>query len=110
MINQGCLWKAAFDLHTVLEHHESMRETGLKAFLHAFRVPFPVAIDRHGDGKALPLPLTMARWEMRGTPPLILIDRSGIGAISLRNWMTWRSERKSRDWRLNRHQSEYPTQ
>lgn len=78
MINQGCHGKAEFGLHTVLEHHESMRETGLKAFLHAFRVPLPVAIDRHGDGKALTL--TMAREELRGTPTLILIDRSGIRA------------------------------
>jgi peroxiredoxin len=62
-------------LHTVFEHHEAMRETSLKAFVHEFRVTFPVGIDRHVAGEALPL--TMARYAMRGTPTLILIDRAG---------------------------------
>ena len=62
-------------LHTVFEHHEAMRDVGLKAFLHEFRVTFPVGVDRHRDGQSLPS--TMARYEMRGTPTLILIDRAG---------------------------------
>jgi peroxiredoxin len=62
-------------LHTVFEHHEAMRDVSLKAFMHEFRVTFPVAVDRHRDGMSLPS--TMARYEMRGTPTLILIDRAG---------------------------------
>ncbi len=63
-------------LHTVFEHHEAMREAGLRAFVHEFRVTFPVGIDRHeGDD---PMPLTMSRYAMRGTPTLILIDRQGL--------------------------------
>lgn len=62
-------------LHTVFEHHDAMREPSLKAFMHEFRVTFPVAVDRHQDGESLPS--TMARYEMRGTPTLILVDRAG---------------------------------
>ena len=63
-------------LHTVFEHHEAMREAGLRAFVHEFRVTFPVGIDRHeGDD---PMPRTMSRYAMRGTPTLILIDRQGL--------------------------------
>lgn len=62
-------------LHTVFEHHAAMQMPGLKAFLHEFRVTFPVGVDRHAEGDALPL--TMARYGMRGTPTLILIDRAG---------------------------------
>ena len=62
-------------LHTVFEHHAAMREASLKAFMQEFRVTFPVGVDRHEDGR--PLPLTMARYAMQGTPTLILIDRAG---------------------------------
>jgi hypothetical protein len=62
-------------LHTVFEHHEAMCEASLKAFVYEFRVTFPVGIDLHANGD--PLPLTMARYAMRGTPTLILIDRAG---------------------------------
>ena len=62
-------------LHTVFEHHEAMREVSLKAFMHEFRVTFPVMVDRQvGES---PLPSTMARYAMQGTPTLILIDRAG---------------------------------
>ena len=62
-------------LHTVFEHHEAMREVSLKAFMHEFRVTFPVMVDRQvGES---PLPSTMARYAMQGTPTLILIDRDG---------------------------------
>ena len=66
-------------LHTVFEHHSAMQLPGLKAFMHEFRVTFPVGVDRHADAGAQAdgLPLTMARYGMRGTPSLILIDRAG---------------------------------
>ncbi len=62
-------------LHTVFEHHEAMTATALRAFLHEYRINFPVAIDQPGsDG---PIPLTMRSYGMRGTPTLILIDGEG---------------------------------
>ncbi len=63
-------------LHSVFEHHEAMREASLKAFVQEFRVTFPIGIDRHEGGD--PMPLTMSRYAMRGTPTLILIDRQGV--------------------------------
>ena len=61
-------------LHTVFEHHDAMGPQALRAFLHEYRVPFPVGVDRPG-GTAIPT--TMAASEMRGTPTLVLIDREG---------------------------------
>lgn len=66
---------AVVGLHSVFEHHEAMTPTSLAAFLHEFRVPFPVAVDAHAEGSALPI--TMSRYGLRGTPSLVLIDRRG---------------------------------
>lgn len=66
---------AVVGLHTVFEHHDAMQPLSLRAFLHEFRVRFPVAVDEPGrDG---PIPVTMRSFGMRGTPTLILIDREG---------------------------------
>lgn len=63
-------------LHTVFEHHEAQgTQKALAAFLHEYRVNFPVAIDAP-DGTSR-IPKTMATYELRGTPSLILIDRLG---------------------------------
>jgi peroxiredoxin len=62
-------------LHTVFEHHAAMTPVSLDAYLHEFRITFPVGIDRHENGN--PLPVTMNRYEMRGTPTMILIDHLG---------------------------------
>ncbi len=61
-------------LHTVFEHHEAMTPVALKAFLHEYRIRFPVAVDAAGQG---PMPRTMAEWGLEGTPSLILFDRQG---------------------------------
>lgn len=62
-------------IHTVFEHHEAMTPVALAAFIHEYRLTFPVAVDRPaGDG---PIPSTMAAYGMRGTPSLVLIDRTG---------------------------------
>ncbi|RPE79888.1 redoxin domain-containing protein [Vulcaniibacterium tengchongense] len=66
---------AVVGLHTVFEHHEAMTPAALRAFLHEYRIPFPVGVDRH-DG-ASPLPRTMRAYAMRGTPTWTLIDREG---------------------------------
>jgi peroxiredoxin len=62
-------------IHTVFEHHAAMTPVALEAFLHEYRVPFPVAVDKPGaDG---PIPRTMAAYGMRGTPSTIIVDRDG---------------------------------
>ena len=66
---------AVIGLHTVFEHHAAMTPVSLQAFLHEYRIPFPVAVDRPGDGD--PIPQTMRAYAMRGTPTLCLIDAQG---------------------------------
>lgn len=66
---------AVIGLHTVFEHHEAMGPASLAAFLHEYKVTFPVAVDAASpDGG--PVPTTMRRYGMQGTPTLLLIDRS----------------------------------
>ncbi len=63
-------------LHTVFEHHEVQgTRAALVAFLHEYRFPFPVGIDRPGASGGIPR--TMAAYVMQGTPTLVLIDRRG---------------------------------
>ncbi len=66
---------AVIGLHTVFEHHAAMQEESLKAFLHEYKVAFPVAIDKPTEG--YPIPHTMGIYQMQGTPTLLLIDRQG---------------------------------
>jgi hypothetical protein len=66
---------AVLGLHTVFEHHEAMQEISLKAFLHEYRIPFPVGIDQPSDNH--PTPKTMRDYDLQGTPTTILIDRDG---------------------------------
>lgn len=66
---------AVVGLHTVFEHHEAMTPVALQAFLHEYRVQFPVAVDAPADAGAIPR--TMAAYEMNGTPTLLLFDRDG---------------------------------
>ena len=62
-------------LHTVFEHHAAMTPVALEAFLHEYRIGFPVGVDMPGEPE--PIPRTMAAYGMRGTPTLLLIDRAG---------------------------------
>jgi peroxiredoxin len=62
-------------LHSVFEHHEGMKKATLEAFIHEYKVNFPVAIDEPGEGT--PIPKTMSQYNMRGTPTTILIDKFG---------------------------------
>ena len=39
---------AVLGLHTVFEHHEAMAPVSLRAFLHEYRIDFPVGIDAPG--------------------------------------------------------------
>lgn len=62
-------------LHTVFEHHAAMGPVSLEAFVHEYRLGFPIAIDTPADDG--PIPLTMQAYRLQGTPSLILIDRAG---------------------------------
>ncbi len=68
---------AVIGIHTVFEHHAAMSEVSLKAFLHEYRIEFPVAIDRPSDNPEFPIPQTMNLYQMQGTPTILLIDRQG---------------------------------
>ena len=62
-------------LHTVFEHHSVMGPEALKVFMHEYRIPFPVGVDRAVPGS--PVPATMQRYALRGTPSLMVIGRDG---------------------------------
>ena len=66
---------AVIGLHTVFEHHAAMTPVALEAFIHEFRLTFPVGVDQAGEDG--PIPVTMRRYEMRGTPTTLLIGRDG---------------------------------
>ncbi|MBV7522270.1 redoxin domain-containing protein [Ensifer sp. ENS12] len=62
-------------LHSVFEHHAVMTPDALKAFIHEYRLTFPIAVDQPSDDG--PIPKTMERYGMRGTPTAIIIGRDG---------------------------------
>jgi peroxiredoxin len=62
-------------LHTVFEHHDAMTPVSLEAFIHEYRLTFPIGVDHPSDGT--PVPVTMQRYQMQGTPTSILIGRDG---------------------------------
>jgi len=67
---------AVIGLHATFEHHDAYSPAVIKAFIHEYRLEFPIALDSpnaHG-----PIPHTMDRYGMRGTPSVVLIDRSGL--------------------------------
>jgi len=67
---------AVVGLHTVFEHHAAQGPVdALAAFLHEYKIGFPVGVDAPGDGGGLPE--TMRAYAMQGTPTTILIDRAG---------------------------------
>jgi hypothetical protein len=63
-------------LHATFEHHDAISPAVLKAFIHEYRLKFPIALDQPSTGS--PIPHTMERYKMRGTPSLILIDKEGL--------------------------------
>ena len=71
---------AVVGVHSVFEHHAVMGPDALAAFLHEYRVDYPVAVDAHRPGETLPQ--TMRAYGWRGTPSLTLIDRAGQVRLS----------------------------
>ncbi|WP_300450488.1 TlpA disulfide reductase family protein [Accumulibacter sp.] len=66
---------AVVGLHTVFEHHAAMSPQALAAFIHEYRLSFPIGVDEPAaDG---PVPLTMEKLGLRGTPSTVLLDRHG---------------------------------
>lgn len=68
---------AVVGLHTVFEHHAVMGSAAaLRAFVHEYRLSFPIGIDQpdwqHG------VPLTMQALQLRGTPSLVVLDQQGL--------------------------------
>lgn len=66
---------AVIGLHTVFEHHAAMTGVALEAFVHEYRLTFPIGIDQPADTGHVPL--TMQAYALRGTPSLVLIDCGG---------------------------------
>lgn len=67
---------AVLGLHTVFEHHSAMTPISLRAFLHEYRITFPVGVDDYETG--VDTPITMRRYQLQGTPSLIVIDKAGL--------------------------------
>ena len=67
---------AVIGLHATFEHHDAFSAAVLKAFIQEYRLKFPIALDQ--PNPASPIPHTMERYKMRGTPSLVLIDRHGL--------------------------------
>lgn len=67
---------AVIGVHTVFEHHTAMTPVALEAFIHEYRLTFPIGVDQAGEDN--PIPVTMRRYQMQGTPTAIIIGRDGI--------------------------------
>jgi hypothetical protein len=67
---------AVIGMHTTFEHHDAFNTAVLKAFIQEYRLKFPIALDQPNPSG--PIPHTMERYKMRGTPSLVLIDRQGM--------------------------------
>ncbi|HOM11748.1 MAG TPA: redoxin domain-containing protein [Rubrivivax sp.] len=75
MLCPGCVAHALPQAQRVAEHHAAMGLESLRAFVHEYRINYPVGVDEPGsDG---PIPRTMQAYAMQGTPTLVLIDAQG---------------------------------
>jgi hypothetical protein len=63
-------------LHTTFEHHDAFNTAVLRAFIQEYRLKFPIGLDQANPNG--PIPHTMDRYKMRGTPSLVLIDKIGM--------------------------------
>lgn len=62
-------------VHSVFEHHTAMTPVALEAFIHEYRLTFPIGVDQAAPNGSIPL--TMQAYRLHGTPSLILIDPKG---------------------------------
>ncbi len=63
-------------IHTVFEGHNYQTVERLRSYVNEKRITLPVGVDRHADGRRLPV--TMMRYQTRGTPEMAIIDKQGI--------------------------------
>ena len=66
---------AVIGVHTVFEHHDAMGPNALAAFIHEYRLKFPIGVDQPAESG--PIPVTMQQLRLQGTPSLVLLDRDG---------------------------------
>lgn len=66
-------------MHSVFEHHRAMTPDSLRVFAKEYRLRFPIAIDRSREGS--PIPETMQRWGLNGTPSMVVFGRDGELAL-----------------------------
>ncbi|MEQ1698402.1 MAG: redoxin domain-containing protein [Hyphomicrobiaceae bacterium] len=64
-------------LHMVFENHGEMTPQKLAEFATEHDLDFPIAIDKAGKRPTDDLPMTMAAYEIQGTPTILLFDRQG---------------------------------
>jgi peroxiredoxin len=62
-------------LHTVFEHHQAMQPYALRAFIHEYRLSFPVGVAAYEGNSTMPK--TMQDWHMRGTPSTFVFSANG---------------------------------
>jgi peroxiredoxin len=63
-------------LHSVFEHHDTQgSRAALEAFVHEYKISFPIAIDKQSPDSRIPQ--TMSQYQLQGTPSLLLIDHEG---------------------------------
>ncbi len=62
-------------LHTVFEHHQAMQPHALAAFIHEYRLTFPVGVAAYTGNN--PMPKTMQDWQMQGTPSTFVFAANG---------------------------------
>src|SRR5277367_1930008 len=67
---------AVIGMHATFEHHDVFSTPMLRAFIQEYRLKFPIALGQPNPSS--PIPHTMERYKMRGTPSLVLIDRHGV--------------------------------
>lgn len=62
-------------LHTIFEHHSAFTPAAVEAFVREYDIRHPIGMDSVGANQSVPV--TVGRYEMAGTPSLVLIDRAG---------------------------------
>lgn len=64
-------------MHTVFEHHNIMTTEALSVFVAEYRITFPIAVDKPALPEEGRRPRTMRKYQMEGTPTLVIIDKQG---------------------------------
>ena len=71
-------------IHTVFEGHDYQTVKRLKSYLLEQGVTMPVGVDRHIGNSHLPE--TKKRYQTRGTPEIVIIDRKGMVRFQRFGW------------------------